>query len=67
MTHSPNLTYLTTEQEAARAAYLFDREAEMHLKHTKYRGDFHFIAYQHLTGEGDYTPADEGMHWSDSH
>lgn len=53
-------TYLTDEQETARDMYITDIEAEQHAKLTKNTGDFHFIAYQHLTGEGDYTEADHG-------
>ena len=36
-----------------------------HAAHSKAKGDWHFRAAEALGADSDYTPADEGMHWSD--
>jgi hypothetical protein len=36
-----------------------------HVAHSKTPNDFHWKAAEALGAQGDYTPGDEGMHWSD--
>lgn len=50
-----------TPKNLRRAAQLERQKIDKHKKKSKGRGDYHFLAYQNLTGDGDYIQGvDEG-------
>lgn len=56
------------EEQAAFDQFTFEEEVkeyEKHVERSKHRGDYHALAAQAISGEGDYSEADHGMHWSD--
>lgn len=50
----------TPEGREKRRQQLFAEEAATHRAKAKHRGDYHYLAYQSLTGDGDFSPHDHG-------
>ena len=61
ISNQPSMPDVKNENEKRREEFI-----AYHAAHSKVPNDFHWKAAEALGVQGDYTPADEGMHWSDN-
>lgn len=50
----------TPEGREERRQQLLNERIAYHKRMSRSRGDYHFIQYQQLTGDGDFSPHDHG-------